>query len=153
MSEKARGALFNILGDISGLTLLDAFAGSGAISYEAASRGAVNVKAVEIDVSAYRTIRDNISALGLEDIVEAVRANVGGWSSRHPEELFDIVVCDPPYDGLQGAPVEKLAAHVRPGGTYVLSWPPVQPLPRMPLSHVSTKPYGDAVLIFYKNLL
>ena len=50
MSDKARGGLFNALGDISGLTVLDAFAGSGALSFEAISRGAESVIAVDIDV-------------------------------------------------------------------------------------------------------
>jgi 16S rRNA (guanine966-N2)-methyltransferase len=43
MSEKVRGALFNALGDIEGLSVLDAFAGSGALSFEAVSRGAKSV--------------------------------------------------------------------------------------------------------------
>ena len=62
MSEKMRGALFNVLGDIEGLTLLDAFSGSGAISFEAISRGARSVQAVEKAVLAYRTICKNIEA-------------------------------------------------------------------------------------------
>jgi 16S rRNA (guanine966-N2)-methyltransferase len=53
MSEKVRGALFNALGDIEGLTFLDAFAGSGALSFEAASRGAKSVIAIDKDGPAY----------------------------------------------------------------------------------------------------
>jgi len=48
MSDKARGGLFNSLGDISGLSLLDAFAGSGALSFEAISRGTASSVAVDI---------------------------------------------------------------------------------------------------------
>ena len=47
MSEKIRGAMFNSLGDISGLTVLDAFSGSGAVAIEAFSRGAEHVVAVD----------------------------------------------------------------------------------------------------------
>jgi 16S rRNA (guanine(966)-N(2))-methyltransferase RsmD len=49
MSDKVRGSLFNTLGDIDGLTILDAFAGSGALAFEAISRGAEHVLAIEID--------------------------------------------------------------------------------------------------------
>jgi 16S rRNA (guanine966-N2)-methyltransferase len=47
MSDKVRGSLFNVLGDIEGLTFLDAFTGSGALAVEAASRGAASVIAVD----------------------------------------------------------------------------------------------------------
>ena len=47
MSEKTRGALFNTLGDIEGLSVLDGFAGSGALVFEAISRGAVSALAIE----------------------------------------------------------------------------------------------------------
>ena len=60
MSEKARGALFNTLGDIHGLRILDAYAGSGAITIEAESRGAQHVTAIDIDVEAIRTIASNV---------------------------------------------------------------------------------------------
>ena len=45
MGDKIRGALFNVLGDIEGLSFLDAFSGSGALAFEAASRGAASVLA------------------------------------------------------------------------------------------------------------
>ena len=66
MSEKARGALFNALGDIHGLSVLDAFAGSGACSIEAVSRG-VQTKsmAIDIDPEAVKTIAENIRSLDL----------------------------------------------------------------------------------------
>src|SRR3989344_8852858 len=101
MSDKIRGALFNILGDIKGLTFLDAFAGSGALSFEAASRGAKHVAAIEKDSPAYATIEKNIKELGLGKLVHASRANAGGWSNQNTEIEFDIVLLEPPYDLLQ----------------------------------------------------
>src|SRR5688500_6254990 len=83
MSDKARGALFNALGDIEGLTVLDAFAGSGALSFEAISRGAVSATAIDIDKAAYEAIQANVESLGLEDKVTVLRKNIGGWSRNN----------------------------------------------------------------------
>jgi 16S rRNA (guanine966-N2)-methyltransferase len=101
MSDKARGGLFNALGDLSDLSVLDAFAGSGALSFEAISRGASSAVAVDIDKSAYQAMQESISALGLEDKIKAIRANVSGWSDNNSDALFDIVIAAPPYDDLQ----------------------------------------------------
>ena len=69
MAEKVRGALFNILGDIEGLTFLDAFAGSGALAFEAASRAAASVTAIDKDSSAHQIIEHNLKDLHLEKTV------------------------------------------------------------------------------------
>jgi len=71
MGERIRGALFNSLGDISGQTVLEPFAGSGALSFEALSRGAAGALLLERDKKAQATIERNIAALGLTE--KAVR--------------------------------------------------------------------------------
>ena len=81
MSDKARGGLFNALGDIKGLTVLDAFAGSGALSFEAISRGAKNAIAIDIDRSAITSVVKSAKELGVEDKIKTVRANASGWSA------------------------------------------------------------------------
>src|SRR5579883_2683533 len=83
MSDKVRGALFNMLGDISGLTVFDAFAGSGALSFEAISRGAKSAVAVDIDKSAHKTILKNAKQLGVPAQLKAIRANASGWSDNN----------------------------------------------------------------------
>src|SRR3954464_3149409 len=75
MSEKGRGALFNALGDISGLTVLDAFAGSGALSFEAISRRAASVLAIDSDKNAQRAIAENIASLGLSRQVKLIKTS------------------------------------------------------------------------------
>src|SRR5690606_6064291 len=100
MSEKIRGAVFNMLGDISGLTVLDAFAGSGALSFEAISRGAKSAVMIELDKKAVSTIHENIQILGLEDSASVVNRNIKGWSSNNQSLKYDIVICDPPYDAV-----------------------------------------------------
>src|SRR5262245_46897524 len=80
MSEKARGAIFNALGELSGLTVLDAFAGSGALTIEAISRGAESALAIDVDKYAYETIQANFKALKLDEKAIVMRKNVSGWS-------------------------------------------------------------------------
>lgn len=155
MSDKVRGALFNALGDIEGLTFLDAFAGSGALAFEAASRGAANIVAIEKDRSSHSVIDRNIKELKLGNIVRAVRANAGGWSIHNMEKKFDIVILAPPYDNLQLNLLKTLAKrHVKAGGLMVLDWPGKEEIPEFDgLEAVTDKNYGDAQLVFYRKTL
>ena len=91
MSDKIRGALFNALGDLSGLTILDAFAGSGALSFEAISRGARSALAIELDKQAFQAISQNIDQLALDEKVQVLRKNVRGWSRNHQQQTFEDV--------------------------------------------------------------
>jgi 16S rRNA (guanine966-N2)-methyltransferase len=151
MSDKIRGALFNVLGDVAGLTVLDPFAGSGALAYEAVSRGADSVLCIENDKSAQRTIRENITVLQLERQIRLISANSSSWSDANPAARFDLMLADPPYDDVQLKLLEKLVRHVAPGGIYVLSWPASMPAPELTLPLQRQKSYGDAQLLFYKT--
>lgn len=152
MSDKIRGAVFNMLGDIEGLTVLDAFAGSGAIGFEAISRGASKVLLIELDKGAFLTIKQNVETLGLEDVVTAIRGNIKGWSSNHSEQMFDIVVCDPPYDAVLEILIHKIARHVDNSGTLVVSWPSSEPIPVVPgMEMLRHKTYGNATLVVYRR--
>ena len=154
MSDKARGALFSMLGDITGLTVLDAFAGSGALSFEAVSRGAAHVLAVESDKTAQRVIARNIRALDVGSCVQLVAATVNAWNATATPTMFDIVLCDPPYTDLQLNRITQLAAdRVMVGGLLVLSWPGKAEVPVFPDFELAVqKVYGDIQLIFYRRL-
>jgi 16S rRNA (guanine966-N2)-methyltransferase len=152
MSEKMRGALFAVLGDITGLTVLDGFAGSGAISWEAVSRGAASSLAVDNDRQAQAVLADNCHQLGLESSVQIVKSGLTSWSRANPGVQFDLIVCDPPYDKPQYEALERLVRHLKPAGTYVVSFPGHLELPRLAgLAIVSHKSYGDAQLVFYQK--
>lgn len=153
MSDKMRGALFNILGDIDGLTVLDAFAGSGALSLEAISRGAAKAAAIEIDKSAHSQIQKNIDNLHLEDKVKAIRANSGSWSDNNAKTKFDLVLLDPPYGNLSQDLLAKLTRHVAPNGLAALSYPGNRQSPAFSgLELITAKLYGDAQLVFYRKI-
>lgn len=152
MGDKIRGALFNMLGDMAGLTVLDAFAGSGALGFEAMSRGAKSVVAVEIDKSAQITIAKNKRQLGLDRSVQLIKASANAWLQTAGDPVFDIVLLDPPYDDLQLSLLQRLADCVAADGVLVLSWPGDQPLPDFATFDCVTKrSYGDAQLGFYQQ--
>ncbi len=156
MSDKIRGALFNILGDVEGLTILDAFAGSGALSFEAISRGAVQATALDNDRAAQTVIAENIKDLNLRREVTLIKASGVGWlQTRQGDEgatVFDIVLCDPPYDDLQENLITRLSTCVAKDGTLVLSWPGHTELPEIPgFKKVAHRSYGDAQLAFYQR--
>lgn len=154
MSDKIRGALFNALGDVSGLSVLDAFAGSGALSFEAVSRGASQAITIDIDKSAITTVVKSAYALGISGQVKAVRAAAAGWLETNPAVQFDLVLLDPPYDDVKPELLAALAERSKPGGTVVLSLPPstTYRLPSATYHLLSTKSYGDAVLAFYRRI-
>ncbi|HET8669207.1 MAG TPA: RsmD family RNA methyltransferase [Candidatus Saccharimonadales bacterium] len=153
MSDKARGGLFNILGDVEGLTFLDAFAGSGALSFEAVSRGATIAVAIDNDRFAQKVIANNIHALGLRGKVKLISASANAWlQTSSPDDMFDIVLCDPPYSDLQTSLIARLAERVKTRGLLVLSWPAGTERPLFEgLQQIEMRGYGDATLIFYRK--
>jgi 16S rRNA (guanine966-N2)-methyltransferase len=153
MSEKVRGALFNALGDIEGLSVLDAFAGSGALSFEAVSRGAASAVAIERDPAVQKVVKQSVEELGLTNKVRAVRASASGWSDHNMEKKFDIVILAPPYDDLQPALLQKLTKHIKDSGIMVLDYPGKQEAPKIKwVKEVLKKNYGDAQLVFYRKI-
>ncbi|MCU0667650.1 MAG: 23S rRNA (adenine(2030)-N(6))-methyltransferase RlmJ [Patescibacteria group bacterium] len=153
MSEKIRGALFNVLGDINGLEMLDAYAGSGAIGIEAISRGAKYVVACDIDTSAFRILEKNINQLDLKEKIKAVHANCTVFIDTNPRR-YDIVICDPPYNNVKPSQLIALSGAVKKGGLLVLSLPPTHKITSdsfVGFKYIQSKSYGDATLWFYRK--
>lgn len=151
MSDKMRGALFNALGDISDLKMLDAFAGSGALAFEALSRGAAHATLLERDRLAQQTVTENITALELQNHARLVKASANAWLST-TTDVFDLIILDPPYDDLQQPLVSRLAKRLTAGGVLVLSWPGKQQPPDIKGLHKDdSKRYGDGSLHFYRE--
>ncbi len=97
-ADRVREAWFSILGDrLSGATVVDLFAGSGALGLEALSRGASHVEFVEVGKSAVRALRANVAALDAEERVNVHRVDALRFVDRLDEGSFDIAFADPPY--------------------------------------------------------
>jgi 16S rRNA (guanine966-N2)-methyltransferase len=98
-TDYARESLFNILNnriDFEAVTVLDLFAGTGSISYEFASRGAVEIHLVEQDKGNIRFIRRMITEMNIENI-KALHIDVKAFI-RTCNMKYDIIFADPPYD-------------------------------------------------------
>jgi 16S rRNA (guanine966-N2)-methyltransferase len=94
--DRVRETLFNWLGqDLSGKRCLDLFAGSGALGFEAASRGATEVLMVERERSASAALEANRAALGASQ-VKIVRADALAFLRGGPG-VYDVVFLDPPF--------------------------------------------------------
>jgi 16S rRNA (guanine(966)-N(2))-methyltransferase RsmD len=106
--DRVRENLFNMLqGEIDGSTVLDLFAGSGALSFEALSRGASKAYLVDHDRKASATEKKNAETLGYLDRTKIITCD---WQRALKEieksgERFDIVFLDPPYAMLELADV------------------------------------------------
>ena len=128
--DRVRETLFNWLGrDLSGMVCLDLFAGSGALGFEALSRGAASVIMVEKNPAVLRALRDNAQKLGATGLT-VVRGDalefVRGARSR-----FDVVFVDPPYRlGMQVAALGLLRRLLAEGGRVYLEGDSVFEAPR-----------------------
>ena len=95
--DRVRETLFNWLGqDLTGRICLDLFAGSGALGFEAASRGAQRVAMVERDPVVFRALAANRGLLRAE-AVELARSDALEFL-RHDDGVYDVVFLDPPFD-------------------------------------------------------
>jgi 16S rRNA (guanine966-N2)-methyltransferase len=153
MSEKMRGALFNVLGDITGLTVFDAYGGSGALAFEALSRGATEALITEVDKNAAEVIKQNIAVLGLAEKATLVRTNSATYSKNYPYKKFDLVICDPPYDQVQPIQIIQLAKNVKDAGLLIISKPTGSAdFDFDELELQLKRAYGDGTLVFYRKI-
>ncbi len=94
--DRIRETVFNWLGqDMSGKTCLDLFAGSGAMGFEAASRGAERVVMIESNPEVLKALKSNSQKLGAKQIQLAARDALKFMDSDR--QLFDVIFLDPPY--------------------------------------------------------
>ncbi len=143
---RVREALFDVLGhDLAGWTVLDATGGSGILALEAAARGADRVVILDRNGRAIRGIREAVRALGLGNRVEVRRGDA--LRDALPEDVFDLVLADPPY----GDPLLPWLDRLRPRARcwFVLEHTAREPAPDAGGEGVRTRRYGDTALTFY----
>ena len=150
--DRVREALFDLVGPVDDASVLDLYAGSGALGLEALSRGAASCVFAEADAAACRVIRRNLEQLGLtgglvlhRDAVAVLHGEVAA-GRRH-----DLVLADPPYE--RWADVEAQLAALLPsvvaGSGLAVIETSARVEPRLPLDLVTTRRYGSARLTLF----
>ena len=158
---KVRQAFFNIIGSmIEGARVLDGFAGSGAMGFEALSRGAAFVTFIEEETEAVLSIRENLERLADDLSREAWRVvhldiERGLRQVAKGERPFDLIFFDPPYrtdDGKKALNTVVECAMLAPAGGVVLEHDRRTVLPASIgfLRQDTQHRYGDTVLSFYR---
>jgi 16S rRNA (guanine(966)-N(2))-methyltransferase RsmD len=151
--DRMRESLFAILGDLTGLSFLDLFSGSGIIGIEAASRGAEPVFLVEKDRRKRNTLLDNIRFVESEIDVRVMDAR---QFIRRGAGRFDIIFLDPPF-AMAGKPklIDSIsgASLLESGGTLIIHLPRQENLPDRiaSLALADRRLYGGSCLAFYKT--
>ena len=124
-ANRTRETLFSMLvsrlGTFEGLRVADLFAGSGALGFEALSRGAASAAFVERDASAIAAIKRNAAGLGAS---EQVRVLAGSALALPSSDAFDLILADPPY--APGSGTAAVDAVVKAGWLAAGGWMSVE---------------------------
>jgi 16S rRNA (guanine966-N2)-methyltransferase len=97
MTDRIKESLFSALGDVTGVSVLDLYAGSGSLGIEALSRGAARATFVESAHEAILKLEENVEATGFKSQSEIFWAEVSPTISKDATERVDLIFLDPPY--------------------------------------------------------
>ncbi len=145
--DRVREAVFNLIGPVDDATVLDLYAGSGAMGLEALSRGARRCVFVESGQEAARVIQTNLLKLGLPGaIVQKRDALAVLREERARGTTYDLVLCDPPYGdwgSLERELGELLPPVLAEGGVLAVETDACTE-PQLPLDLTTSRRYGSA---------
>jgi 16S rRNA (guanine966-N2)-methyltransferase len=150
-SEKVRAAIFNLLGQhFDGGAALDLYAGSGALGFEALSRGCERAVFVEADRRAAEALRANAEHLGWSDRTEVHHGRVEEQLARL-RGGYALIFIDPPYADGPGAALALVAPLLAPEGRCVAEHDARSPPPDRPvgLSLADRRSYGGTGVSIY----
>jgi 16S rRNA (guanine966-N2)-methyltransferase len=152
--DRVREAVFSIIGAVEDASVLDLFAGSGALGLEALSRGASSCVFVERDRAAARVIQANLEKLRLtgavvtnRDVAAALRED------RERGRRYSLVLADPPYDEWEthATTLADLLPGVLDDHALVVVETSDRTGPELPLDLVTTRRYGSARITVFSR--
>jgi 16S rRNA (guanine966-N2)-methyltransferase len=161
-SDRVREAMFSMLASdgvfdgAADVRVLDLYAGTGALAFEALSRGAVSAVLVEEARDALAVLRENTRALELEAKAQVVAGRVERVLDRI-EGPFELVLCDPPYADVRAAGfasvVAKIAVRLADEGVFVLEHDASDPSPACPdLVLDRCRAHGDTAVSLFRRV-
>jgi 16S rRNA (guanine966-N2)-methyltransferase len=152
-ADRVRESLFARLGDLAGKRVLDLFAGSGALGFEALSRGAANVVFADRSSDALTTVRKNAESLAVRDSIDLRRGEARAVLRRLAGTRFDLVFLDPPYTGGGLEPALRALAPaglLAPEALVVVETDRRHlPAPVPGLAAIDERRYGDTVITWF----
>ncbi len=146
--DRVRESLFALLGPLDGLSVLDLFAGSGALGIEALSRGAAAATFVDSAPAAATAVQANLDALAIAATVRRQDARAFLRSARTAQRQYDLIFLDPPYRLAAGLGRElspALAGVLAPDGRVVTESDRRTPL-ELDLPLTDERRYGDTLI-------
>jgi 16S rRNA (guanine966-N2)-methyltransferase len=160
-SDRVRESVFNILShgveglEIDGARVLDLFAGTGALGFEALSRGAKFCQFIDEDAVARGVIRNNADALGTTGLCKIWRRDATRLGPCAPQSPFDLAFVDPPYG--KGLGVKALASLIEgqwlhAGAIVILEESEGTEISFVAsLDQIDQRSYGDTAIRFYRH--
>ena len=152
--DRVRESAFNLIGPVDGASVLDLFAGSGAMGLEALSRGAERAVFVESDGQAARAIERNLDKLRLSGATIVRRdARTALAAEAAAGRNYDLVLADPPYEDwpeLERTLAPYLGSILAPDGLLLVETA-ARVEPSLPLRLRTTRRYGAARLTLYER--
>ena len=152
--DRVREAAFNLIGPVDGATVLDLFAGSGAMGLEALSRGADRAVFVESDAEAARSIDRNLEKLRLTGATVLRRDALNALASEAAAgREYDLVLVDPPYAifaDLEPQLARYLPSILAVDGLLVVETD-ARVEPDLPLAQRTSRRYGSARLTLFER--
>jgi 16S rRNA (guanine966-N2)-methyltransferase len=148
-SDRVREAAFNLIGPLDGESVLDLYAGSGAMGLEALSRGAERAVFVESDRDACRAIALNLEKLRLT----GARVVCGDVLSAlaNEQQRYDLVLVDPPYELTDHAALARYLPRVLAEDGLLVFETAAKVEPDLPLALRTSRRYGAARLTLYEH--
>lgn len=157
-ADRIRESLFNLLGQFfEGGEVLDLYAGTGALAFEALSRGMGRAVLVDAGAESARLVAENARALGMHGLIELLKMPVAKAVPRLAAEgrRFALVFADPPYAAQVAAEVARAVGEgglLADGGTLVLEHGRREVLPDTVagLQRMDSRRFGDTVVSLYR---
>jgi 16S rRNA (guanine(966)-N(2))-methyltransferase RsmD len=143
-----REAVFSILGSVEGLQVLDLFAGSGALAFEALSRGAGEATLIDTSTTAIDAINRNMRTLGVEAEVRRESASAFLERARTRGRQYDLVFVDPPYRqaSMLGPQLSAALGPVLAAGARVVAESDKRDPLKLDLPLLTERHYGDTLI-------
>ena len=150
--DRMRESVFACLGDITGLSFLDIFSGTGIIALEAASRGALYIETVEMDPLKRKTILDNVKISPVRIYCRFMPAEL---YVKRAKRSFDLIFCDPPFPYRYKLELIKSIASsplMEDGSRLLLHHPREEDYGKLPANLMleDSREYGRSIVNFFR---